>query len=191
MLNPDDNLYSVAPVGNIVVVGRNVALKGGITRDNAINLLTWLILSTNATPDEIRTAIVKANRPTARFAPSVPPVAVVPRQAVPLAGQSVAAFMGEIDAEEQAALDEVKAACEVAATVTPVVETPPPPPAPLAAPAPVRTAAPIPTTPARPLTVPIVAPVPVNVPGGPVAAPVPASVAVDPAGVAKAWGVPS
>jgi len=190
MLNPDDNLYSVAPVGNIVVVGRNVALKGGITRDNAINLLTWLILSTNATPDEIRTAIVKANRPTARFAPSAPPIAVVPRQAVPLAGQSVAAFMGEIDAEEQAALDEVKAACEVAATVTPAVETPPAaPPAPL--PAPVRTAAPIPTTPARPLTVPIVAPVAVNVPSGPVAAPSPASVAVDPAGVAKAWGVPS
>lgn len=190
MLNPDDNLYSVAPVGNIVVIGRQVALKGGITRENAINLLTWLILSTNATPDEIRTAIVKANRPTARFAPSAPPVAVVPRQAVPFAGQNVAAFMGEIDAEEQAALNEVQAACEVAATLTPVVEAPAAP-ASLAVvpPAPVRTAAPVPTTPARGAGMPIVAPVAVNVPGGPMAAPSPASVAVDPAGVAKAWGV--
>jgi hypothetical protein len=179
MLNPDDNLYSVAPVGHIVIIGRQVALKGGITRDNAINLLTWLILSTNATPDEIRAAIVKANKPTpftaaiSRFAaPTATVTPIVPQQ-VPVAGQSVAAFIGDVDTEEQAALDEVKAACEAVQEVPSVNNVPPP----------VRTAAPVPTTPARPIGTPIVPPVAVAT------IQVETIPTVDVDGIGKAWGV--
>jgi hypothetical protein len=193
MLNPDNNLYSVAPIGHIVVIGRSMALKGGITRENALNLLTWLILSTNATPDEIRAGIVMANKATVRVAASgaiVTPVATAAAAAkveVPLAEQSVAAFMGEIDPEEQAALDDVKAACDLAAqasarTVTQTAEVP------------VRTAAPVPTTPARPIATPIVQPVAVPIPAGmfgPAAQSVEGRGAVDVDKIGKAWGVSS
>lgn len=210
-LNPDNNLYSVAPVGHVIVIGRQAALKGGITRDSAVNLLAWLILSTNAKPDEIGAAIAKAFKPTAPAA--APPAPIVSRfqnpgivaQSPPLpnAGQNVAAFIGEVDPEEQQALDEVAAAC-AAAEANPAAMPPAPaatqpaatPPAPAAAqPAPVvalpvRTAAPVPYTPGRP-TIPAVTPFTPPAPTAPVAAPVavkPAG-AVDEEATAKAWGV--
>lgn len=197
MLNPDNNLYSVAPVGNVVIIGRQVALKGGITRDNAINLLTWLILSTNATPEEISSAISAALKPTAQIKPTV---TVLPKVQVPLAGQNVAAFIGTVDAEEQAALDEVAAACAAVEANQPPAAAPPEttpqaapvaPQAPPAAPPvslPVRTAAPVPTTPARPAGAPVVPPVPVSVKGTP---PVTQPGAVDEGKIASAWGVKS
>lgn len=204
-LNPDNNLYSVAPVGHVIVIGRQAALKGGITRDSAVNLLAWLILSTNAKPDEIGAAIAKAFKPTAPAA--APPAAIVsrfqvpanvaPSPPLPVAGQNVAAFIGEVDPEEQQALDEVAKAC-AAAEAQPPAAAPPAPaaaqPAPAAVPVvplPVRTAAPVPYTPGRP-TIPAVTPF---TPPAPAAAPVAAPTAAKPAGAvdeeatAKAWGV--
>jgi hypothetical protein len=191
MLNPDDNLYSVAPIGQVIVIGRQMALKGGIMRENAINLLTWLILSTNATPDEIRAAILKANKPTVRLGATVGIGAqavakIVPAKIqVPIGGQSVAAFMGEIDPEEQAALDDVKAACDLAAqaTQTAIATTPVEPVAT------VRTAAPVPITPARNITTPIVQPVAVSVPG--TVPRIATEETVDGDKIAKAWGASS
>lgn len=206
-LNPDNNLYSVAPVGHVIVIGRQAALKGGITRDSAVNLLAWLILSTNAKPDEIGAAIAKAFKPTAPAA--APPAAIVsrfqvpatvaPSPPLPVAGQNVAAFMGEIDSEEQQALDEVAAACATAEANTPPAPTAaqpaPTPPAPAAAPVvalPARTAAPVPYTPGRP-TIPAVTPFTPPAPTAPVAAPIAAKPAgaVDEEATAKAWGVGS
>lgn len=188
MLNPDNNLYSVAPVGNVIVIGRQAALKGGITRESALNLLTWLILSTNAKPEEIAAGIAAAIKPTTAVKPTAP---AVPKIQVPVAGQNVAAFIGEVDPEEQAALDEVAAACAAAATQPAAAAPAPPPVAQPAAPPPVaqpvRTAAPVPFTPARPITAPVVPPVPVVVAGTP---PKPAG-AVDEDELTKAWGVPS
>lgn len=192
MLNPDNNLYSVAPVGNVIVIGRQAALKGGITRDSALNLLTWLILSTNAKPEEIAAGIAAAIKPTT---PVKPTVTVLPKIQVPVAGQNVAAFIGEVDPEEQAALDEVAQACALAAANQPAAAPPAPaaaqsdatPPAPVAAPQPPKTAAPVPFTPARPIAAPVVPPVPVVVAGTP---PRPAGT-VDEEGLTKAWGVPS
>jgi hypothetical protein len=182
MLNPDNNLYSVAPVGNVIVIGRQASLKGGLTRDSALNLLTWLILSTNAKPEEIAAGIAAAIKPTT---PVKPTVTVLPKIQVPVAGQNVAAFIGEIDPEEQAALDEVAQACAAAEAqqpaaapaAAPPTDVPMVPSTPTAQP--VRTAAPVPFTPARPPTTPVVPPVP-KAPGS-----------VDEEELTKTWGVSS
>lgn len=120
MLNPDKNLYSVAPVGNAIIIGRQIALKGGITRDSALNLIAWLVIATNAKPEEIARGIQDANEPTIRgvSAISVAPVLSV---AVPTDAQTtivptapavsgvevppvVAEFMGAVSEEEKKAL---------------------------------------------------------------------------------------
>jgi len=100
MLNPDRNLYSVAPVGQVVIIGRNNALKGGLSRENALNLIGWLILATNAKPEDITRVLLDASKPVGAQAPKVE----APKVSVP----PVAAFIGEIDPEEQAAIDAVK-----------------------------------------------------------------------------------
>jgi hypothetical protein len=64
-VNPSHNIFNVAPVGNVVVIGVKRALGGGIARDRAINLLAWLIIATKATPDEVAAEIAHAHEPTA------------------------------------------------------------------------------------------------------------------------------
>lgn len=188
MLNPDNNLYSVAPVGHNVIIARQVALKGGISRDNAINLLTWLIIATNTTPEEIAQAMSKAIKPTVQ--PAKPVVATPPVPVAPpvVAGQTVQAFIGEIDPEEQAALDDVAQACAIAVAAAPVTTSTPIAQSAPVVPIPVKTAAPIPTTPTRAIGAPVVPPVPVVVPGMPTPT---QPGAVDDIGIAKTWGVPS
>jgi hypothetical protein len=140
MLNPDKNLFSVAPVGQIVIIGRQAALKGGMTRDNAMNLLTWLILSCNATPEEIGARIKDASTPTikpvpgvsgpivSRFAATAQPAqpaqpvkpATLPQPTPQSQVSELNKFIGDVDAEEQAALDDLKAACETAVKQNPL-----------------------------------------------------------------------
>lgn len=149
-LNPNHNLFSVAPVGHIIVIGRAGSLKGGLERDRAMNLLGWLVIATGATPSEIRDVIKAAHvqpapvpvapagvavqprvmapppivRPTPGpgaqpvYAPPKPapvtptvaaPIAIgAPLASVPAAG-GVVPFMGDVDAEEAAALAEALA----------------------------------------------------------------------------------
>ena len=102
-LNPEKNHYSVAPVESFVIIGRIAALKGRIERGNAINLLAWLMIATNATTDEIRAELKAAKQPSAQApAPIEAPSNVV---AIPQSvQQAVAPFIGSIDSEEAEAL---------------------------------------------------------------------------------------
>ena len=113
--NPDKNLFSVAPVGQIVIIGRSMVLRGGLSREHAMNLATWLLIASNATPEEVQAGIQDAmtpnavnltgrrvvGLPTARTVKQPPqpqapkPVAVAPE----VAGQFTP-FIGEIDPEE-------------------------------------------------------------------------------------------
>ena len=134
--NPDKNLFSVAPVGNIVIIGRAVSLRGGITREYALNLATWLLISAKVSPAELRASIQDAMTGTpnagttrktmpaqGRTVPQPPPPPAPPAKAsdVPaeVAGQ-VAPFIGEIDPEEAAALAEAK---PTETTVNPKTDT--------------------------------------------------------------------
>jgi len=96
-LNPDRNHYSVAPVGNNIIIARVALLKGGLSRENALNLIAWLVLATNANPDEIARVLLDASKPVGNQ-----PAVEAPKVLVP----PVTAFIGSIDAEEQTALDE-------------------------------------------------------------------------------------
>lgn len=98
-LNPDRNHYSVAPVGGNIIIGRVALLKGGLSRENALNLIGWLVLATNAKPDDIARVLAEASTPIGK---AVPPAVEPPKVLVP----PVAAFIGSIDAEEQAAINE-------------------------------------------------------------------------------------
>lgn len=114
-LNPDKNLFSVAPVGTVVIIGRSGTLKAGLTRENALNLIAWLILSTDAKPVEIAAMLRDACTPTPPVVgktQSLPPPAVEkqlsPPVQVPPAGTVVKEFIGDIDDEEAAALAQIK-----------------------------------------------------------------------------------
>lgn len=98
-LNPDRNHYSVAPVGNNIIIGRVALLKGGLSRENALNLIGWLVLATNAKPEDIKRVLSEASTPIGK---QVPPAVETPKVLVP----PVATFIGSIDAEEQAAINE-------------------------------------------------------------------------------------
>jgi len=103
-LNPDKNLYSVAPVGPTVIIGRIAAIKGGIERSRAINLLAWLMIATKATSAEIRAEIQAATLPDV---PTAEPVAA-PSNVVGISSavqDEVRPFIGSIDPEEQEALE--------------------------------------------------------------------------------------
>lgn len=105
-LNPDKNLYSVAPVGPTVIIGRIAAVKGGIERKRAINLLAWLMIATNATGEEIRAELKDAKTPTAQ-APA-PGTVEVPAGlvSIPQSTQdAVRPYIGDVDAEEREALE--------------------------------------------------------------------------------------
>lgn len=113
--NPDKNLFSVAPVGQIVIIGRSITLRGGLSREHALNLATWLLISANATPEEVKAGIQDAMTPNAVNLTGRRVVGLVPQRTVPqppppqapkaqevapeVAGQ-VAPFIGEIDPEE-------------------------------------------------------------------------------------------
>jgi len=101
-LNPDMNLFSVAPIGHIIMIGRANALKGGLSREYAINLLTWLTIATGANPEEICEEIAKACTETAGVtvrSPAVRNLNGAPKEAI--------AYIGDIDAEEKEAIDAV------------------------------------------------------------------------------------
>lgn len=102
-LNPDKNLYSVAPVGPNIIIGRHMCLKGGLDRKRALNLLAWLMLATKATTEEIRAEIKDATLP---IVPASEPVEL-PANVVGISSavqDEVRPFIGEIDPEEQEAL---------------------------------------------------------------------------------------
>lgn len=112
--NPDKNLFSVAPVGQIVIIGRSVALRGGLSREYALNLATWLLIAANATPEEVKQGIQDAmistptpkSRPvvglaTVRTVPTLPPPrAEKPEEVSPEVAGQVTPFIGQIDPEE-------------------------------------------------------------------------------------------
>lgn len=77
-LNPVWNQFNVAPVGPIIMVGHKRALSGGITRESALNLIAWLSIACEATPEEIAAEIAKAHTPTPAMVPQVPAQVVVP-----------------------------------------------------------------------------------------------------------------
>ena len=130
--NPDKNLFSVAPIGSIVVIGRSNALKGGITRDYAINLLGWLVIATGATPEEISACLTDAVTKTPQgLTPrcTIPQVApsINPKTATSVAPEvvgQVSRFIGEIDVEEAEA---IKAAMPQAGKPVIRQQVPPPP----------------------------------------------------------------
>lgn len=130
--NPDKNLFSVAPVGQIVIIGRAVSLRGGLTREYALNLATWLLISAKVSPAELKASIQDAMTGNAmtgttrrvmpaqpRTVPQPPPPPAPPAKAsdVPaeVAGQ-VAPFIGTLDEEEAGAI--VEAIKPAAPTVT-------------------------------------------------------------------------
>lgn len=147
MLNPDRNLYSVAPVGGIVIIGRAVSLRTGLTRDNALNLIGWLCIASNAKPEEIAAVLKEAETPLTKpvvaaveapkvsvppmvekgvLVPPVPPSRQPGGLAVngrvgPEVEKTVEPFIGAVDAEEKAALDAVIA--KVAATPVAAVDS--------------------------------------------------------------------
>jgi hypothetical protein len=101
-LNPDKNLYSVAPVGPNIIIGRQMCLKGGLDRKRAINLLAWLMIATKATGAEIRAELKDATTATGQ-APAVEgPTNVVGISSA--TQEAVRPFIGSVDAEEQEAL---------------------------------------------------------------------------------------
>lgn len=129
--NPDKNLFSVAPVGHIVIIGRSISLRGGLSREHALNLATWLLISTGATPEEVKASIQDAMTGTPysgkthktvtgaqRTVPQPAPPKAPPAQTsdVPpeVSGQ-VTPFIGDIDREEAEAIQ--------AATKPPTVPT--------------------------------------------------------------------
>lgn len=127
-LNPDKNLYSVAPVGNVIIIGRQGTLKAGLTRENVLNLVTWLILSTDAKPEEIAAMMRDACMPTIPIVgkPQNPPAVekqLSPPVVVPPAAGNVQAFIGDIDSEEAAALAAVKPTVSVVRTQPTDTET--------------------------------------------------------------------
>lgn len=122
-LNPDRNIYSVAPVGSAIVIGRVMALKGGLDRERVVNLIAWLTIATGAKPSEIAAEIAKAQtevpKPLSVAMMEAPKVMsgparlpeFQPKQGAPhipmpseVAGK-VTPFIGKIDPEEQAAIN--------------------------------------------------------------------------------------
>jgi hypothetical protein len=78
-LNPTWNQFNVAPVGPIIMVGHKRALSGGITRESAINLIAWLTIACEATPDEVAAEIEKAHTETPQLS-AAQPTQVMPQQ---------------------------------------------------------------------------------------------------------------
>jgi hypothetical protein len=109
-LNPDKNLFSVAPVGGIIIVGHSMALRGGLTRERALNLATWLLIATNATPKDIKEGIAEAMTPTG-------PTKVVPGGRAPVSQE----ILDKIAAKLGKKLNET--AAEVENQVTPFIGT--------------------------------------------------------------------
>jgi hypothetical protein len=73
-LNPNKNLFSVAPVGGVTIIGHSGGLKMGLTRDRALNLIAWLTIATNATPEEVKAEMDDARSdalPACRPAPQI------------------------------------------------------------------------------------------------------------------------
>lgn len=102
-LNPDKNLFSVAPVGPIIVIGRHTALKGGITREYAVNLAACLIIAAKSNPNEIGKAIDDVMTGSASIVGIPQSVANVPASIV----KQVTPYIGTVDAEEAASLVEL------------------------------------------------------------------------------------
>jgi|SRR5919108_2932948 hypothetical protein len=120
-LNPDRNLYAVGDVGPNVIIANSAALKGGISRERALNLATWLIIATRATPEELRAELAKASTPVVRgaaVAPTPQPPVSLPAPPTSVNGEAAAqtvltpeivetarATMGDLDANEKAAIE--------------------------------------------------------------------------------------
>lgn len=141
-LNPDRNLYSVGDIGPNIVIARSIALRGGLTRENCLNLTAWLIIAGRFTPEELRAEIAKASQPIPKApqlsptlakapsalpgpaipppgpqAPAAPPAPAVAPPIAPEVLAQVAPTMGELDPEEAAA---VAAAAEALTASGPV-----------------------------------------------------------------------
>lgn len=128
-LNPDRNLYSVAPVGNVIVIGRNMALRGGLTRENAINLIAWLAIATNAKPEEISAEIRSASTSIPKAEPKAavarPPAAALHvANPAEVASRKAEPFIESVDNEEVAAIAEAvkKAGESLNGAETPVID---------------------------------------------------------------------
>lgn len=136
--NPDKNLFSVAPVGQIIIIGRAISLRGGLSREYALNLATWLLISTGATPEEVKAGIQDAmtGKPAdvgkahkalvgaQRTVPQAPPpkaLAAQPSEVSSLVAGQVAPFIGDVDPEEA---DGIKAALPEMPTVPTVGDKP-------------------------------------------------------------------
>lgn len=104
-LNPDRNHFSVAPVGNVIIIGRHTALKGGLSRESALNLLGWLVIATGASPQEIKLQIALAQTPTGATPPVIRAVPPMPTAPQTVQAAELETFVGQVDDEEKAALD--------------------------------------------------------------------------------------
>lgn len=109
MLDPNHNLFSVAPVGNSVVIGRHSALKAGLERDRVLNLIGWLVIASGAKPEEIHAVIAVANAAKEVQGPKQGEETkdvVAPRSAASVvAGEAARPFIGDVDPQEKAAID--------------------------------------------------------------------------------------
>lgn len=80
-LDPNHNLFSVAPIGPNIMIARSAALKGAIARDRALNLIGWLVIATGATRKEILDVIKAANGAKPEPVKPALPAVSVPRVA--------------------------------------------------------------------------------------------------------------
>lgn len=137
--NPDKNLYSVAPVGQIVIIGRSMVLRGGMTRAQALNLATWLIIAADAGPEQLAASIADCTVGSTKgpghavmpLPPRTAPQPAPPKatEAVPVAPEvagQVTPFIGELDAEEkeaiQAAVTQVQSQGQRPSPKVPVID---------------------------------------------------------------------
>jgi len=127
--NPDKNLFSVAPVGQLVIIGHKGGLKSGLPREQALNLAAWLLIASNASPGELQAAMddARSSAPTVTTGPSSPSAPlkgkeISPELAALIAGQ-MRPIIGDLDGEEKEAITAaVQVQSEPGAGKIPVVD---------------------------------------------------------------------
>jgi hypothetical protein len=121
--NPDKNLFSVAPVGQLVIIGHKGGLKSGLPREQALNLAAWLLIASNASPGELQAAMddARSSAPTVAAVQAGPGGPIKGKEISPELAALIASQMkpiiGTVDAEEGAA---IAAAAQVQGEITPL-----------------------------------------------------------------------
>ena len=87
------------------MIGRHGPLRGGLSRENAINLLTWLVIATKATDEEIAAELKEALKMPPVAPQRAPVVSLPPRVQATI--EELKTYVGDLDSEEKASVDAV------------------------------------------------------------------------------------